>query len=164
MKYRILIILLAAMCAVASASGQSIRTLGYNTTNGEVVYSGTNTLTFTNNFNFSSGNVQFSGTQIVGNGLYIDFDDGAIGGGPITLDTNSAIAFQGSAAATTLTNLGLPLPALTQTSNVLMMRALAGSTNTNEPFSGTFSIRDENSDTRDISVSNGIILQIGTPY
>jgi hypothetical protein len=41
------------MCAVASASGQSIRTLGYNTTNGEVVYSGTNALTFTNGLGFA---------------------------------------------------------------------------------------------------------------
>jgi hypothetical protein len=99
-------LLLATLCA-ATGYGQTIRSLGYNTTNGHVVYAGTNVLTFTNNVNFASGNVQFYGTQIVGNGLYIDFDDGAIGGGVITLNTNSAIAFEGSAAATTRTNLGL---------------------------------------------------------
>jgi hypothetical protein len=39
-------LLLVALCATASA--QTIKSLGYNTTNGEVVYSGTNPLTFTN--------------------------------------------------------------------------------------------------------------------
>mgnify|MGYP001555090169 CR=1 FL=1 len=41
-------ILLLALCATASA--QTIKTLGYNTTNGEVVYSGTNTLHITNDY------------------------------------------------------------------------------------------------------------------
>jgi hypothetical protein len=59
-------------------------------------------------------------------------------------------------AAATRTNLGLPLPALTNTSNVTMMRALAGSTNTNMPPSGTFVIDPAN--TYEMVVSNGIIL------
>jgi hypothetical protein len=42
-----LLTLLLALCA-ATGYGQTIKTLGYNTTNGQVVYSGTNTLTFTN--------------------------------------------------------------------------------------------------------------------
>jgi hypothetical protein len=46
MKHFLAIFLLAA-CA-ATGYGQTIKTLGYNTTNGEVVYSGTNVLTFTN--------------------------------------------------------------------------------------------------------------------
>jgi hypothetical protein len=61
-------------------------------------------------------------------------------------------------------SLGLGLPALTNTSNVTMMRALAGSTNTNQPFSGTFTIKDENSDNRDVTISNGIVLSVGAPY
>ena len=81
--------------------------LGF-TTNGQVVAdTGTNVLTFMNDLRFSGGDLQFNNTQIVGNGLYIDFDDGAIGGGPMTLNTNSSIAFQGEAAAITRTNLGL---------------------------------------------------------
>jgi hypothetical protein len=40
----LLTLLLAAFCA-ATGYGQTIKTLGYNTTNGQVVYSGTNTLT-----------------------------------------------------------------------------------------------------------------------
>jgi len=61
------------------------------------------------------------------------------------------------------TDLGIPLPALTNTSNVTMMRALAGSTNTNQPFSGTMSWQDYNNDTVSIVVSNGIILNAIVP-
>jgi hypothetical protein len=63
--------------------------------------------------------------------------------------------------AETRTNLGLPLPALTNTSNVTMMRALAGSTNTNEPYSGIIQYADgPDGDTYEMTVSNGIILKI----
>jgi hypothetical protein len=48
MKLRLSILLLAAALAASPAAGQTIKSLGYNTTNGQVVYSGTNTLTFTN--------------------------------------------------------------------------------------------------------------------
>jgi hypothetical protein len=48
MKLRLSIILLAAALAASPAAGQTIKSLGYNTTNGQVVYSGTNPLTFTN--------------------------------------------------------------------------------------------------------------------
>jgi hypothetical protein len=57
-------------------------------------------------------------------------------------------------AATTRTNLGLPLPALTNTSNVTTMRALAGSTNTNQPFSGSIALTNTNT----LVFSNGILL------
>jgi hypothetical protein len=59
-------------------------------------------------------------------------------------------------AATTRTNVGLPLSALTNTSNVTVMRALAGTTNTNMPLSGTMIIDPAN--TYEMVVSNGIIL------
>ena len=48
MKLRLSILLLAAALAAAPAAGQTIKSLGYNTTNGQVIYSGTNPLTFTN--------------------------------------------------------------------------------------------------------------------
>ena len=54
MKLRLSIILLAAALAAAPAAGQTIKSLGYNTTNGQVVYSGTNTLTFTNPLNLTN--------------------------------------------------------------------------------------------------------------
>jgi hypothetical protein len=63
--------------------------------------------------------------------------------------------------AETRTNLGLPLPALTNTSNVTTMRALAGSTNTNQPYSGIIQYADgPDGDTYEMTVSNGIILKI----
>ncbi len=63
-------------------------------------------------------------------------------------------------AATTRTNLGLGLPALTNASNVTTMRALAGSTNTNEPFSGQFEFKNATDDVYTATVSNGIILSV----
>ena len=54
MKLRLSILLLAAALAASPAAGQTIKSLGYNTTNGQVVYSGTNTLTFTNPLNLTN--------------------------------------------------------------------------------------------------------------
>jgi hypothetical protein len=283
MKHRLLIILLAALCAIASASGQSIRTLGYNTTNGQVVYSGTNALTFTNanlnvgDFNFNGGllsaydtTFDFEQRQITdtnignviswGSGTTLDF------GLPINFGTNAAttrtnlslgatwltngnvtnfrsaiglpwsgltntnasgfrsalelsagwltntnvtnfrtaiglgasdsvnfqdvtanfatfnedvfaayvewtsgsnsiqisptsIVFVGGAAGSTRTNLGIPLPALANTSNVTMMRALSGSTNTSHPYSGSISVTGTNN-TNTLVFSNGILQSV----
>jgi hypothetical protein len=57
----------------------------------------------------------------------------------------------------------LSLPALTNTSNVTTMRALAGSTNTNQPYSGTFDFQDFSDNTVRLTISNGIILNIEFP-
>jgi hypothetical protein len=54
MKLRLSILLLAAALAASPAAGQTIKSLGYNTTNGQVVYSGTNPLTFTNSLQFAT--------------------------------------------------------------------------------------------------------------
>jgi hypothetical protein len=82
-------------------------------------------------------------------------------GGNARID--GAIAFDNTTnAATTRTNLGLGLPALTNTNNVTMMRALAGSTNTNQPYSGTISIEFDGNPPIAVVVSNGIILEVGT--
>ena len=62
-------------------------------------------------------------------------------------------------AAATRTNLSLGLPALTNTSNVTMMRALAGSTNTNHPFSGSISVTGTNN-TNTLVFSNGILQSV----
>ena len=156
-------IILAAFCATAAA--QTIKTLGYNTTNGQVVYSGTNVLNFTNQIRFGETNdgwlLTSSGLQHSG-GFILDTEGNSIVGGGLTIGFGSAIGFGGTNevlfASTTRTNLGLGLPALTNTSNVTAMRALAGSTNTNQPFSGSFNVTDDNSTTRTIVVSNGIIV------
>lgn len=70
------------------------------------------------------------------------------------------ILFQSNShAATTRTNLGLPLAALTNVSNVTTMRALSGSTNTNHPFSGTISVTGTNN-TNTLTFSNGILQSV----
>ena len=74
--------------------------------------------------------------------------------------TTEAIEFgHAGIAATTRTNLSLGLPALTNTSNVTMMRALAGSTNTNQPFSGSISVTGTNN-TNTLVFSNGILQSV----
>jgi hypothetical protein len=78
--------------------------------------------------------------------------------------TTEAIEFGHSGiAAATRTNLSLGLPALTNTSNVTTMRALAGSTNTNQPYSGTFDFQDFSDNTVRLTITNGIILNIEFP-
>jgi hypothetical protein len=156
------LILLAAaalLCWAAPLQGQTIKSLGYNTTNGTLVYTGTNDFRLpatirigTNQAGISSG------------GQFLSLTDGD-GGVSMQLGTNAItvydkISFGGaggtasSNAATTRTNLGLPLEALTNTSNVTAMRALAGSTNTNEPFSGSIALTNTNT----LVFSNGILL------
>jgi hypothetical protein len=76
---------------------------------------------------------------------------------PVQIIAFSQISFNDTAhAAATRANLGLGLPALTNTSNVTTMRALAGSTNTNEPYSGTVALTNTNV----LTFSNGVLLKI----
>ena len=139
----ILTVLAALFLCSAPAQAQTMKALMYNTNGQVVANTGTNVLTFANNVNFYNGDIQFVATQILGNGLYIDFDDGAVGGGQITLDTNSSIAFQGAAAAITRTNLGLGATWLTNT-NVTNFRTAIGLGSTNEVAfkSASFSATD----------------------
>lgn len=174
--------LLAALLLAAPAAGQTVKVLGYNTSNGQVIAS-TNVL-FTNAIGFASGaaaqtrtnlglgstnDVAFNSISFSGSGTSRLTNDSFYFGTNLIFSIEDAsfsipIAFAGDTAAATRTNLGLPLSALTNTSNVTLMRALAGSTNTNEPFIGTFTIRDDNDANRDITVSNGIIMSVGEPY
>jgi hypothetical protein len=166
----LLAILLATLCA-ATSYGQTVKSLGYNTTNGHVVYSGTNTMTFTNS-------VAVSDTEITSSGLSwasvpkINLEQTAL-----VDENNTVVASWGTNGfsfaapfvaeptvyAQIRTNLGLGLPALTNTSNVTTMRALAGSTNTNQPFSGNVAILDFNDDVHNVTISNGIILDWQQP-
>jgi hypothetical protein len=136
MKLRLSILLLAAAAlAAASASGQTIKSLGFNTTNGQIVYSGTNALTFTNALQFSTNaraatRTNLGGTTL-GNSVFTATNIGtaqiAIFGTNVTINNSagvegislsdgqtkllSAISFPflggAAAAATTRTNLGL---------------------------------------------------------
>jgi len=213
MKHFFLTLLLAALCA--TGHGQTIKSLGYNT-NGNVVYTGTNVLTFTNNIGFSSGRIEIGqglGFWDEADGTYALFFQGddpvilnsrwnddsvrsALGLGATWLTNTNVTNFRAAiglgatnevqfahidttsfeilgsngvvfdlpiAADATRANLSLPLPALTNTSNVTMMRALAGSTNTNQPFSGTFQFISVGDDVFEMVVSNGIILSVSEP-
>lgn len=77
--------------------------------------------------------------------------------------TNNIFEFEANDQGLARTNLGLPLAALTNTSNVTMMRALSGSTNANHPFSGSFEFKNSTDDVFLAVVSNGIILNITEP-
>jgi hypothetical protein len=149
----LLTILFVTLCA-ATSYGQTIKTLGYNT-NGQVVYSGASQLTFTNPIALLSSNRSTVSSILFLDNTGIEFDGEGFA-------TNfPAIYFVDSErAAATRTNLGLPLPALTNTSNVTMMRALSGSTNASHPFSGSFVFVDDANNTWSATVSNGIIQSI----
>ena len=105
MKLRLLILLAAALAA-SPAAGQTIKSLGYNTTNGSIVYSGTNDLRFpatirigTNQSGFSSGGQFLTLTDAAGGVAMI------IGTNAITSYDPIAFSSTGNAAATR-TNLG----------------------------------------------------------
>lgn len=104
MKHLLSILLTAALCATASA--QTIRTLGFNTTNGQVVANtGTNVLTFTNDVNFGDGDLTVSGQVIFGSGVSLSFDDGEYSG-PLYME-GGTIQFSGATnASATRANLG----------------------------------------------------------
>ena len=171
MKHLFLTLLLATLCA-ATSYGQTIKTLGYNATNGVVVYTNTNTLNFINPVFFGSlaqGELSLD-TSFEDDGLGLSIRRGTndgifllnLGFTNNTIHFFVPISFQNNTAAPiTRTNLGIPLAALTNTSNVTTMRALAGSTNTNQPFSGTFNTYDPVSEEYyTVIVSNGIIVSI----
>jgi hypothetical protein len=185
-----LLTLLALLTILASpAAAQTIKTLGYNTTNGQIV-AATNAV-WTNAFNFSTNTVAgqvrtnlglgaawLTNTNVtnfrtdigLGTANSVQFDDilaASIGVGVgatsrFTVDESMIeaglpISFANSGAqAESRTNLGLGLAALTNSSNVTTMRALGGSTNTNEPYSGTVALTNTNV----LTFSNGVLLNI----
>lgn len=218
--------LAALIFLAAPASAQTIKSLGYNTTNGVVVYNSTNQLVFTNAVRLSTGqtaSLSVGSSVDLAKALWdtpndapaLEISDGevALAGGTVpenfrialgmpwsgltntnattmrsalglgTTDsvefkridvegtlsiTNSQItgqaiginfstgSFSGDSLASVRSSLGLGLLALTNTNNVRMMRALAGSTNTNEPYSGTVALTNTNV----LTFSNGVLLKI----
>jgi hypothetical protein len=134
MKHLFLTLLLATLFA-ATSYGQTLKALSYNTTNGQVVYAGTNQLTFTNasvkvgSLIFNEDGIFYSAT----NGAGLDFQNTTFidGGGNIVFDysfNNTAqfhkpISFNNTTnAAATRTNLGLGA-----TNNVVFNGVSAGS-------------------------------------
>jgi hypothetical protein len=104
-----------------------------------------------------------TGATFTSNSITTTSFSGNLSGG-VTIGAGQSISFSGGANVSgTRTNLGLGLPALTNTSNVTTMRALAGSTNTNQPYSGTFDFQDFSDNTVRLTITNGIILNIEFP-
>jgi hypothetical protein len=173
-----LITLLLALCA-ATGYGQTIKTLGYNTTNGEIV-AATN-LVWTNAFTFSTNtvaaqvrtNLGLGSTNAVSFGslsiadtnnaaLNIDTTN-AVFTSRVQINNTNGIVFGGvnsnTAAAVTRTNLSLGLPALTNTSNAGLLQALAGVTN--GPATATIYVSDpETPTTWGLVFSNGILVNV----
>jgi len=171
----ILTLLLAALCASTSYA-QTIKTLGFNTTNSQVVANtGANVLTFTNNIGFSSGRIEIGGGLGFWDGLageyalFFQNDDPVILGAgrwddpsiraSLGFSTNLNTFWTATNSSNARSAVGLVLPALTNTSNVTTMRALSGSTNTNHPFSGSVSVVGTNN-TNTLVFSNGILQAV----
>lgn len=154
---RLVFTIFLALCATAPA--QTIRTLGYNSTNGQIV-TATNVV-WTNAFSFSTNAVAAQVRTNLGLGASDDvvFDDVQAISFLVRDELNSGIFFEGNSAAVTRTNLGVSLAALTNDSNLTMMRALSGSTNTNHPFSGSISVVGTNN-TNTLVFSNGILQSV----
>jgi hypothetical protein len=132
----------------------------------------TNTNAATSLLGINASNEVVAATNIIfTNGVAFTTNAAAATLANLGLGTNASVTISNlNAQSVSITNadtfrsdLGIPLPALTNTNNADTMRALAGSTNTNEPFSGTLSWQDFNDDTVSIVVSNGIILSVSEP-
>lgn len=170
-------LLLATLCA-ATSYGQTMKALSYNSTNNTIV--ATQRVTFPA-LGLTTGSAAApSLTYTIGTNVFGTFATTALGIGPYlgfsvngtrqfyiatnTIRAELPISFSTTTnAAETRTNLSLGLPALTNTSNVTTMRALAGSTDTNQPYSGTFDFQDFSDNTVRLTISNGIILDIEFP-
>lgn len=125
MKLRLSILLLAAALAASPAAGQTIKSLGFNTTNGSIVYSGTNDLRFPATIRIGTNQSGF-----VSGGQFLTLTDAA-GGVAMIIGTNAItsydpIAFSSTGnAATTRTNLGLGATNAVTFSNITASGTLA---------------------------------------
>ena len=110
MMKKLLLSLLFGILGVG-VCGQTIKSLGYNTTNGQVVYGGTNVLTFTNNImigeafervGLSSSFLSWNNNNIIG------FEDNSLIGYWVAfnLEISESIIFNSTSSAATRTNLG----------------------------------------------------------
>lgn len=160
---RLLSTLIASLLC-ATAFGQTIKTLGYNT-NGHVVAA--TPLMFTNEIQFQDlvlntvlGTLFFSDRGGDKDIFFFDVNqDRDRARANLGFNTNLNTAWTATNAEAFRTNVGLGLSALSNTSNVTIMRALSGSTNTNHPYSGTVSVVGTNN-TNTLTFSNGILQAV----
>ena len=146
---QLLLSLLIFGFGISGLLGQTIRTLGFNTTNGQVVANtGTNVLTFTNTIAIN-GTAQINMIEPYGGGSGISINDGLLvdtnGVGGEAFSWGSGVLAMGvpisfattNVAATTRTNLGL-----------------GNGITTNRTF---VSYNGTNYTTNSVSISNGVI-------
>jgi hypothetical protein len=122
MTTRLLILLAAALLYwAAPAQGQTIKSFGYNTTNGQVVYGGTNDLTFTNSVSAPQFFVK------IGTNIFLSIaEDVAEFLVPIDVRSSNGMSFSATnSAAATRTNLSLGATWLTN-ANVTNFRSAIG--------------------------------------
>jgi hypothetical protein len=148
MKKLFLTLLLASLCA-ATGYGQTIKALGYNTTNNRIIGpTNTNALVFTNvtTFDvdafFNGGDIRIGGGSLdFGGNERINLEENRFAG-DWTFDQPASWRTNLGLGATWLTNdnvtnfrsdIGIPLPALTNTSNVTFQGAIFPETTTNAP-------------------------------
>jgi hypothetical protein len=169
MTTRLILLLAALLCWAAPAAGQTIKSLGYNTTNGQIV-AATNVV-WTNAFSFSTNTVAAQvrtnlglGSTWLTNSNVTNFRT-AIG-----LGVSDSVQFSNVYAAATTEVRTLFVNDSTNQVRVqfeepanakTFVRNLTGNTNTNAPFSGEFRFEDPDTATTYVAtVSNGIILFI----
>ena len=163
------LILLAAVFLAAPASAQTIKSLGYNTTNGNIV-AATNVV-WTNAFSFSTNTVAAQVRTNLGLGsTWLTNTNVTNFRTAIGLGVSDSVQFSNVYASATTEVRTLFVNDSTNQVRVqfeepanakTFVRNLTGSTNTNHPFSGTFNFNDPeaNADFA-VTVSNGIILKI----
>ena len=169
MTTRLILLLAALLCWAAPAAGQTIKSLGYNTTNGQIV-AATNVV-WTNAFSFSTNTVAAQvrtnlglGSTWLTNSNVTNFRT-AIG-----LGVSDSVQFSNVYATATTEVRTLFVNDSTNQVRVqfeepanakTFVRNLTGNTNTNAPFSGEFRFEDPDTATTYVAtVSNGIILFI----
>lgn len=140
--------LIAILLTTTAAYSQTIKTLGYNTTNGQVSYSGSNTLTFTNTLGFSNAAATRSNLGLGASWLTNSNSPATTNATNLTagtlpdarLSTNVAILSNLPSWATTTnadvarTNLGIGWSALTNTDATNFRNSIGLGTNQNVTF------------------------------
>ena len=175
MKLRLSILLLAAAAlAAAPAAGQTIKSLGYNTTNGNIV-AATN-VTFTNSVGFASTaraatrtNLSLGTFKTTDNDIFSEIYSGSdlriVAGDSIEFFESFSFSGPNSAdyAGNSRTSLGLPLPALTNTSVTNFRTAIGLGAANNVTFSnitasGTLSVSNTATFSTNVSVAGSLTV------
>jgi hypothetical protein len=169
MTTRLILLLAALLCWAAPASAQTIKSLGYNSTNGNIV-AATNVV-WTNAFSFSTNTVAAQVRTNLGLGsTWLTNTNVTNFRTAIGLGILDSVQFSNATVSTLLEVRTLFVNDSTNQTRIqfeepanakIFVRNLTGSTNTNAPFSGEFRFEDPDTlTTYAATVSNGIILFI----